>query len=30
MSQNFKNPVFVFFALWALVSVSVVAWGIWK
>jgi hypothetical protein len=30
MSQNFKNPIFVFFAVWALVSVCVIAWGIWK
>ena len=30
MSQYFKNPIFVFFTVWALVSVCVVAWGIWS
>lgn len=30
MRRVFKNPIFVFFMIWALVSVSVVAWGIWN
>ena len=30
MIAYFKNPIFVFFTVWALVSVSVVLWGIIK
>lgn len=28
MSQHFKNPIFVLFTVWAIVSVCVVAWGL--
>lgn len=30
MSWNFRNPIFAFFTAWALVSVSVVMWGLLK
>ena len=30
MSWNFRNPIFVFFTVWALVSISVVMWGLLK
>ena len=28
MIRKFRNPIFVFLIIWALVSVSVMAWGI--
>lgn len=30
MKKFWNNPIFVFFIIWALTSICVVAWGIWE